>query len=60
MAELKITLKRSANGQKANIRDSVRSLGLRKIGQSTVRQDTPIVRGQIHTARHLLEVEEID
>ncbi|MFZ1383088.1 MAG: 50S ribosomal protein L30 [Scrofimicrobium sp.] len=60
MAKLKITLTKSVSGQKKNIADSVRSLGLRKIGQSTERMDTPVVLGQIHTARHLLDVEEVD
>ncbi|WRS29079.1 50S ribosomal protein L30 [Actinomycetaceae bacterium MB13-C1-2] len=60
MAKLKITLTKSIYGQKRNIAESVRSLGLRKIGQSTVREDTPVVLGQVHTAKHLLDVEEVD
>lgn len=60
MAQLKITLIKSVYGQKKNIAESVQSLGLRKIGQSTVRQDTPVVLGQIRTAKHLLDVEEVD
>ena len=60
MAQLKITLVKSLHGQKKNIAESAHSLGLRKIGQTTVRQDTPIVRGQVRTAMHLLEVEEVD
>lgn len=60
MAQLKITLVKSTNRQKRNIAETVRSLGLRKIGQSTVRPDTAIIRGQIQTARHLLDVEEVD
>lgn len=60
MAKLKITLVKSAQGQKQKIRDTVQSLGLRKISQETVREDTPIIRGQIRTVRHLVDVEEID
>lgn len=60
MAQLKITLVKSLHGQKKNIAESVRALGLRKIGQSTVRPDTPVVRGQVRTAMHLLDVEEVD
>ena len=37
----------------------MRTLGLRKIRQSVVREDTPQVRGLIHTVRHLVEVEEV-
>lgn len=60
MAKLKITLVKSAHGQKQKIRDTVQTLGLRKIGQETVREDNPVIRGQIRTVRHLVDVEEID
>ena len=55
---LKITLVRSTIGQKPKTRAAVRTLGLRKIRQSTERPDTPDVRGLIHQVRHLVEVEE--
>ena len=56
---LKITLIRSTIGQKPKVRATVRSLGLRKIRQTTERPDTPDVRGMINAAGHLLDVEEI-
>ncbi len=56
---LKITLRRSLIGEKPRTRATVESLGLRKINSSVERPDTPSVRGMIHRARHLLEVEEI-
>lgn len=56
---LKITLVRSTIGQRPKTRATVRSLGLRKIRQSTERPDTPEVRGMIAAAGHLLDVEEI-
>ena len=56
---LKITLRRSTIGQKPKIRETVRSLGLRKIRQSVERPDTPDVRGMVNRASHLLEVEEV-
>ncbi|MFQ5947344.1 MAG: 50S ribosomal protein L30 [Acidimicrobiia bacterium] len=56
---LRITLVRSTIGQKPTARATVRSLGLRKIRQSTERPDTPDVRGMIDRVRHLVEVEEI-
>ena len=37
----------------------MRSLGLKRIGQSVVREDSPIVRGQINVVRHMVEVEEV-
>ncbi len=55
---LKITLVKSTIGEKPKTRATVESLGLRKIRQSVERPDTPGVRGMVHRARHLLDVEE--
>ncbi len=49
---------RSANGTNAKQRDTLRSLGLRKIGQSVERDDSPQLRGMLHAVRHLIVVEE--
>ncbi|QIM16090.1 50S ribosomal protein L30 [Leucobacter insecticola] len=57
---LKITQKKSVISEKQNQRDTLRSLGLRKIGQSVVREDTKANRGYVRTVAHLVEVEEID
>ncbi|MCP3798872.1 50S ribosomal protein L30 [Allokutzneria sp. A3M-2-11 16] len=57
---LKITQLRSTIGTKRNHRESLRTLGLRKIRQSVVREDTPQNRGLVHTVRHLVAVEEVD
>lgn len=59
MAVLKVTQVKSTIGSKHKARESMRTLGLRKIRQSVVREDTPQVRGLIHTVRHLVEVEEV-
>ncbi len=59
MSQLKVTQVRSVIGTKRNHRESLRTLGLRKIRQSVVREDSPQVRGLIHTVRHLVTVEEI-
>ena len=56
-AKLKITLRRSLIGEKPKTRATVESLGLRKINATVERPDTPDVRGMVHRARHLLEVE---
>ena len=56
--KLKITLVRSPIGQKPRTRATVRSLGLRKIRQSTERPDTPEVRGMLAKVGHLVDVEE--
>ena len=49
---------RSANGTNARQRDTLRSLGLRKIGQTVERPDSPQLRGMLHAVRHLVTVEE--
>jgi large subunit ribosomal protein L30 len=49
---------RSANGSNAKQRDTLRSLGLRKIGHTVEREDSPQLRGMVHAVRHLIVVEE--
>jgi large subunit ribosomal protein L30 len=49
---------RSANGTNAKQRDTLRSLGLRKIGHAVEREDSPQLRGMLHAVRHLIVVEE--
>ncbi len=60
MANIKITQTKSAIGAKQNMKDTLRTLGLRKIGQSVVRENTETVLGAVHTVRHLVTVEEVD
>jgi len=59
MAELKITQVRSTIGARWKARESLRTLGLRKIRQSVVREDNAQTRGLIKAAHHLVEVEEV-
>ena len=60
MTQLKVRQIRSSVGGKQNQRDTLRTLGLRKIGDSSVREDRPEVRGMIDTVSHLVTVEEVD
>ena len=60
MAQLKIQQLKSTIGCKANQRDTVRSLGLKRIGDVVVKEDRPEIRGMVHTVRHLVTVERID
>lgn len=60
MARLKITQVRSVIGTKPKHRETMRTLGLRKIRQSVVKEDRPEFRGMIHSVRHLVEVEEVE
>lgn len=57
---LKITQKKSVISEKQYQRDTLRSLGLKRIGDSVVREDTPGNRGYVRAVAHLVEVEEID
>ncbi|MGQ0624844.1 MAG: 50S ribosomal protein L30 [Sporichthyaceae bacterium] len=59
MTQLKITQVRSGIGGKQNQRDTLRSLGLRKIHQEVVREDDPVTLGMIATVRHLVVVEPV-
>jgi large subunit ribosomal protein L30 len=54
---IKVTLIKSVYGQLANIRNSVKGLGLRRIGHSVVVADTPSNRGMVQRASHMLKVE---
>ncbi len=58
--QLKVTQTRSVIGGKQNQRETLRTLGLRKIGQTVVREDSAQVRGMIRTVSHLVTVEEVD
>ena len=57
--KLHITLVKSSIGEKPKTKGALRSLGLRKIRQTTERPDTPDVRGLVNAVRHLVDVEEI-
>jgi large subunit ribosomal protein L30 len=58
VARLKITLKKSPISQKADQQLTVRSLGLRRMHQTVVHDDTRTLRGMIKKVRHLVQVEE--
>jgi large subunit ribosomal protein L30 len=55
---LRVTQRRSRNGSDKRQIDTLRSLGLRRIGHTVEHSDTPQIRGMIHKVRHLVEVEE--
>jgi len=47
-------------GYREKQRETLRSLGLRRLGQSVEHPDTPSVRGMIAKVQHLVRVEELD
>ncbi|GAA3616337.1 50S ribosomal protein L30 [Kineosporia mesophila] len=60
MAQLKVTQIKSKIGGKQNQRESLRSLGLKRIGHTVIKEDRPEIRGMVNTVRHLVTVEEVD
>jgi large subunit ribosomal protein L30 len=58
MSSLAITQVKSSNGANGRQRDTLRSLGLRRIGHTVERPDSPQLRGMVHAVRHLIVVEE--
>ena len=60
MPRLKVTQVRSLIGSKRNQRDTLRSLGLKRINDAVVKEDRPEIRGMIRTVTHLVRVEEVE
>src|SRR3954469_20695471 len=60
MATLKVKQQKSSIGCKANQRETLRSLGLKRIGDVVVKEDRPEIRGMVQTVRHLVTVEEAE
>jgi large subunit ribosomal protein L30 len=60
MARLKVTQVRSKIGRKSNQRESLRSLGLKRINDVVVKEDRPEIRGMIFVVSHLVTVEEVE
>jgi large subunit ribosomal protein L30 len=60
MARLKVTQKKSVIGGTSDQRNSMRSLGLKRIGDVVVKEDRPEIRGMVSKVSHLVAVEEVD
>ena len=60
MPRLKVQQNKSTIGCKKNQRDTLRSLGLKRIGDVVVKEDRPEIRGMVQTVRHLVTVEEVE
>jgi large subunit ribosomal protein L30 len=59
MTDIKVTQTRSGIGGTANQRATLHTLGLKRIGDSAVREDRVEVRGMLRTVAHLVSVEEV-
>jgi len=60
MAKIQITLVRSTIHQKPEMRATIRSLGLRKIDSTTVKEATPAILGMVNKVQHLVSAKEVE
>ena len=60
MGRLKVTQKRSPIGGTQNQRDTLRSLGLKRLHDVVVKEDRPEIRGMVRAVAHLVTVVEVD
>jgi large subunit ribosomal protein L30 len=60
MSQLKVTQVKSVIGSLGNHKKTVRALGLKRIRDSRVHNDTPQIRGMVQNVRHLVYVEEVE
>jgi large subunit ribosomal protein L30 len=60
MARLKVTQKKSEIGGTSSQRNTLRTLGLKRIGDTVVKEDRPEIRGMVQTVSHLVVVEEVE
>ncbi len=57
-SKIKVTLVKSPIGYSLRQKNTVRALGLRKMGQTVQHNDSPVIRGMIDKVSHLVQVEE--
>ena len=60
MGRLKVTQVKSGIGGKQNQRETLRTLGLKRINDTVVKEDRPEIRGMVATVTHLVTVEEVE
>ncbi|MCZ2110784.1 MAG: 50S ribosomal protein L30 [Dehalococcoidia bacterium] len=58
MATFQVTWRKSAIGYKQDQKDTLKRLGLRRLGQTVELEDTPAHRGMVHKVTHLVDVTE--
>ena len=60
MAKIQVTQVKSGIGRKPNHRQTLRTLGLKRIGDVVVKDDRPEIRGMAASISHLVDVKEVD
>jgi large subunit ribosomal protein L30 len=58
--QLRITWIKSAIGYRRDQGATIRALGLHRLHQSVIQEDTPVIRGMVFKVRHLVRVEEVE
>jgi large subunit ribosomal protein L30 len=58
--KLKLTWTRSGIGAKKDHGRTIRALGLHRLSESVLKEDTPVIRGMIHKVGYMLRVEEVE
>lgn len=59
MSPLKVTQKKSVIGSLSSHKKTIRALGLKRIRDSRIHEDTPQIRGMVRKVQHLVEVKEV-
>jgi len=57
--QIQVEQTKSSVGRKQNQRETLRSLGLKKVGDVVLKEDRPEIRGMVRTVRHLVNVSEV-
>jgi large subunit ribosomal protein L30 len=60
VTKLQVTQIKSGIGRQQNQRNTLRSLGLKRVGDVVVKEDRPEIRGMVASIPHLVDVEEVD
>ena len=60
MGKLRVTYVRSSIGFAVDQRHTIRSLGLRRLGQTVEKPDTADVRGMLQKVAHLVTVDQVE
>ena len=58
--KIKVTLIKSSIGNRKNQKENLKGLGLKKINNSRILENTPSVRGMIQKVQHLVRIETIE
>lgn len=59
MAKISVTLVKSTIGRKQDQIATVKALGLKKIRDNVIHEDTPAIRGMVQKVSHLVDVKEV-